>query len=157
MKKLRVKLNGKRIVVKVNRNADNDVLEAVAVEIANGMFADGEYRPYRKDFLLGAYLLGVYTDLDVDNMMTDDLYALIDNEDFYWNFKLAINHNQYARVIHTVDALVNARLAKHPLADAAATINSYINKFAEVMKTIKFDENFNKELQDFLDSLNKDK
>lgn len=115
-------------------------VENMITAIANSCFDDGNYLPYRKEYFIWYMILRLYTDIDVENMTSDEVYVYIDDERFRYCLMDHINKSQFKRINSCVDELIRAKLNESPLHNVMNKLGDLLSAGKDVLIAISKDE-----------------
>lgn len=153
MKEITYTYNGNENKANVIERVGFIVVEELVKAIADNVFVDGVYMPYRYNYIFAVLIMKTYTDIDVDNMTTEEIYTMIDTTDFLSVLYDAIDPAQLSRISTSAHELIKFRLDKYPIENVVSNVKDVFEKLKNAINTLAYDENVQKELENIVEQI----
>ena len=148
---LKYTYRGEEKTCEVKHRVDYVTVEKIIEAIVNNEFdKDGKYQPWKRYYLTWGSIVGVYTDIGLEDMEADDIYELIEDEAFIQGLTAIISKQQLLRIADCATKAIDVRLNEHPLKPICAKIMQFIDEAEELIKSEEGSDNVRKALVELM-------
>lgn len=140
----------KEIVLNAKHRISFVEMEEIIDTIVDGVFDNGRYMPSRFDYYYYACILSKYTDFDIEQYSTDDIYKIADDGAFECAINDVIDANQLATIYRSANLCIEAKLNEHPLKSTIDKLNSLMNNGNDIIHLLANNEQFRTTLKKYI-------
>ena len=142
--------NDNEIKLNVNNRVSFVAVEEIIETIADGVFVDGKYVPSRFDYYFYACILSEYTDFDIEQYSTDDIYNMIYECDLEQILISVLGYKRLMHINYMAHKLIESRLNEHPLKKLVDHFTSTMNNGSDIINRLVSDEEFKSTLTKYV-------
>lgn len=125
-------------------------MEEIIDTIVDGVFDNGRYMPSRFDYYYYACILSKYTDFDIEQYSTDDIYKIADDGRFEHAIIDAIGEAQLCTIRKSAELCIAAKLNEHPFKGLIDELKKQISNGGDIINKLMNDSEFKNTLTKYV-------